>query len=150
MYAPLQQAWTREIVLPACVVEQHFKALIVFLASFSLLGWTYALMALGLFYAYQQCCVQRESWILGFSPEYIYLRRKSLTREHKIPTSIPFDIKTCIELSGRPQSLSLGPCYISFRLQGQFIIIWQWQMNENDWRCLCTLARQVWASTREG
>lgn len=130
MYAPLQQAWTREIELPACQMERYFKALMVFLACFSVLGWTYALIALGLFCAYQHGVPSAKPYLMTFSPEGVaYTVIDSQQREQHME---------------HPLSVALGWCYLSLRLPHKELTIWRWQVSDGDWRCLRTLAKQVW------
>lgn len=131
MYAPLQQAWIREIALPACQMERYFKALMVFLACFSVLGWTYALIALGLFCAYQRGLPPAKPYVMTFSPEgvnYAVIDKQQQEQWY-------------IE---RPLSVALGWCYLSLKLPHKVLTIWQWQVSDSDWRCLQTLAKQVW------
>ncbi|MCQ9328482.1 hypothetical protein [Pelistega suis] len=131
MYAPLQQAWTREIELPAFQMERYFKALMVFLACFSVLGWTYALIALGLFCAYQHSIPLAKSSSMTFSPEGV--NYAVIDKQQREQWYMEY-----------PLSVALGWCYLSLRLPHKTLTIWRWQVSDGDWRCLRTLAKQVW------
>lgn len=135
MYAPLQQAWTREVILSACWMERYLKALMVFLASFSLLGWTYALIALGLFCAYQKMTSSLAQVQLHFSPEIVRWQAVDSRGQGT-------------EVSGRPKAVAVGWCYISWTLRQQHITVWQWQLPDDEWRRLRAIAMQVWIAAR--
>lgn len=131
MYAPLQQAWTREVMLSPSWMEQYAKALMVFLASFSLFGWTYALIALGLFCGYQKRSSNSVRYQFTFSPSHLVWRIIDCEGG-------------CQTWAGRPESVAVGWCYMTFRLQQRDITIWQWQMSSDEWRRLRALALQIW------
>ncbi|NEN75622.1 hypothetical protein F9B74_04670 [Pelistega sp. NLN82] len=139
MYAALQQAWTQEIVLSDSAVTYRIKALMVFLAGFSLLGWTYALISLGLFCAYNRLKYSaQDNHLLMISPSYCSLNT---------PNGV---------IRGTMADVSKGFCWIQFTIQttqhypsskqtfsGQYqrkpILLWQWQIPSEAWRRLCVL-----------
>lgn len=114
MYAPLQKAWIQQLTLSPFGLERHLKALWLFLACVSLLGWTWACTAIAFFYVLSSQLVLPIT--LFFSPMRLVWQQGDKSYE------------------GYPQNIQNGFCWVYLELQSQSFTIWQWQMPMKQWR----------------
>lgn len=124
MYAPLQAAWTQELALPHSRVVQHIKALWLCVVCAVLLGWTWACMAVVLFYAYFP--TNAETILLRVSPYQLTLQQGNKS------------------YSGHPTQTDNGLFWVYLKIQSYPITIWQWQVPARQWRQLRSLSH-MWA-----
>lgn len=118
MYAPLQQSWAQEAVLLSGEGERHLKALMLFLLVFGLLGWTHAVMTVGLFYVCYSSSVSQISISASRVCGYY-----------------------CGEIiEGVPTPLGRGVWWLSFRVSNRNMTIWRWQLTASSWRKLCAIS----------
>lgn len=128
MYAPLQAVWTHELVLKPYHVARHIKALWLAVICITFFGWTWACIAVTFFYVYNSA--DNTPIQLNFSPYHVIWKQGDKV------------------LSGYPNHVNHGFCWISLRLQSHSITLWEWQMSTQQWRQFCALTHR-WAEANK-
>ncbi|ETD72912.1 hypothetical protein V757_01500 [Pelistega indica] len=118
----LPDYWANSLVLSQSRGELHIKALLLMLAIFVLLGGNFALMVVGLFYAYQKLQKTPSLWVLSYSPQQL-----SLVSDERA-------------YQGDAINISKGPFWWQLAIReidgkcSNPIIIWKWQLSDKAWR----------------